>query len=974
MMCRVVSAVALVLAVQLTAAGAQSNYDSQANSVEYIGNGLPPSATLDGKVTKLDDLSPEITLNRTKGTLYCGSGSMDITLKFKEPFFGIAYADFDRNSACQVAGKGATTYRLELPLKGCGTIQEPQRVFTNNIVVRFHPGLEMDGDEIITIVCRYPPPVAPPPAALPAPILSPTTPAAVEPPLSGFQILLIICAILFLSLLLLGLGCSYVCLKRRNLAVVRRHPLTASGTGSEITKLSGSSLGNISMFEGVKIPRAHATAGSTSGSDTALLEHSDTLPSDYPSESPSSAHSEAEDVDTRSLRRPSTVSSAGSGYENKAFVQHAEGGSSFYSEAHVNVVPPPPTEPKFDVSVRVKRAAPSPPAPTPPPSDVESTMSIQARNLTTILEQREGSFTDIPPPVSSATTFSYVPELHPPPPPAKYAQTPPVYSRILRRQQDMHQTREMTNETLSQRSIPDNDNWSQGEDFVDSPQRRMSISSGRSLASLNTLNTEMTDTRSMSEIVDNSHKRFTSETNVAPPPPPPPPIVPSRHYTSELDIAPATTMELIEPPVVAEPRPQITSHVVDDVFLRTITEKRTIEDVERHRRQVTEYHTKPQPPVNPKWDVVIRNYPAPGTHAGIPGDESAPEWESFSEASSVSGAPLTPVAERHHAQLNIERHYTTTLEVPPKDPAVPNWDVLIRVLNPPPVTETTQPLVTEGPVETSEAVLTVEDREKWRQIITTESTLRTLLTEATVREDYERIRKDQRYEKLFEPKKWDVIIRVLTPPEKPSYDQRTSSSSNQRYKRKTDWDTRSRRSSLPTLYEYDSDGGSSVRTLVADTAGHPAGPARFRRPSRSSVRSDMDVRSMTEVMVDFARPDIADTLSDASSYYRPGSRHSGAAGVSDDEDYGPHGSLVRSTSQPSLARSASEFTEQWVAPVGRRGWAADVSSPEHSPRSSRSNTLREPITAREMLFSRTTVRETYTKEWYGDADSEASFK
>lgn len=46
-------------------------------------------------------------------------------------------------------------------------LQEPQRVFTNNIVVRFHPGLEIDGDEIITVVCRYPPPIAPPPAVAP---------------------------------------------------------------------------------------------------------------------------------------------------------------------------------------------------------------------------------------------------------------------------------------------------------------------------------------------------------------------------------------------------------------------------------------------------------------------------------------------------------------------------------------------------------------------------------------------------------------------------------------------------------------------------------------------------------------------------------------------------------------------------------------------------------------------------------------
>lgn len=44
-------------------------------------------------------------------------------MKFNEPFFGIVYADFDRNSACQVAGSGNLTYHLELPLKGCGTVQ-----------------------------------------------------------------------------------------------------------------------------------------------------------------------------------------------------------------------------------------------------------------------------------------------------------------------------------------------------------------------------------------------------------------------------------------------------------------------------------------------------------------------------------------------------------------------------------------------------------------------------------------------------------------------------------------------------------------------------------------------------------------------------------------------------------------------------------------------------------------------------------
>jgi len=88
------------------------------------------------------------------------------------------------------------------------------------------------------------------------------------------------------------------------------------------------------------------------------------------------------------------------------------------------------------------------------------------------------------------------------------------------------------------------------------------------------------------------------------------------------------------------------------------------------------------------------------------------------------------------------------------------WKVLLRVLESPP------PEYHPDTDDESDVVsiLTQDDREKWRQIISTESTLRTLLTEATYREDYERIRRDTRYEKLFEPEKWDVIIHVLAPP------------------------------------------------------------------------------------------------------------------------------------------------------------------------------------------------------------------
>lgn len=319
------------------------------------------------------------------------------------------------------------------------------------------------------------------------------------------------------------------------------------GTGSDITKLSGSSIGNISMFEGLKIPRAHAavTNGSTSGSEAALISGPDTIPSDYPSESPSSAHSEVEDVDTRSFRR--SVSSGGS-YDNKAYVHEV---SSFYSEnygqfSETEVANIPPAEPKFDVQVRVKRAPPPPPTPTPPPSDSEASVRLE-RNLTTILEREESFRSEASPNVK--TTFTFVPELHPPPRVSSPESLQPIYSKILRRPPGQKLV-----------TLPETTSHYRTEEHIDI-ERRASIP-------------EVMETHT-TEIMEQIQKKRS--------PPPPPPMRQTDMYRSELDIQ---STELIEAPVVVIRRPEITSHVVDDVFLRTITEKKTIEDIERHRRQV----------------------------------------------------------------------------------------------------------------------------------------------------------------------------------------------------------------------------------------------------------------------------------------------------------------------------------------------------------------------------------------------------
>lgn len=81
--------------------------------------------------------------------------------------------------------------------------------------------------------------------------------------------------------------------------------------------------------------------------------------------------------------------------------------------------------------------------------------------------------------------------------------------------------------------------------------------------------------------------------------------------------------------------------------------------------------------------------------------------------------------------------------------------------------------------------------------------------------------------------------------------------------------------------------------------------------------------------VDFRRPDMPDNYSDVSSVYNYNRR--GSSYYADDDD---GRSLVRSLSQPSLARSASEFTENWGVRLRSYEDGDDLSSPDRTPRSS----------------------------------------
>lgn len=849
-------------------------------TAQYIGeeklSNLQQTAVIGGASRDLDQIGPKIYTNRTNTTLNCAAGSMLVDVEFNEPFFGIIYPNGSRNSACRVQGKGKTKYHLDLPLKGCGTNRVERRVFVNNIIVRFHPGLELEGDEVKTIICRYPSPEVIPPPAPPVPIIAAPVPPPVPQRVGEVEILLIICAILFLALLLVGMACSYTCLKKRNIKLVRRRPMSL-GAPSDITKVSGSLL-----FDGVKIPRAHAT--STSDSDTALVSQPDTLPSDYPSDPPSSG-SEVEELDI--IERRSSEDSSRiqeeviQAFSNQAFILEEDRLSSVYSDAMLQsdaeIITASqmskPVMPSF--MVRVKRA---PTPPKTPPKTPEPDYPVQlahAQSLTTILERDESFRAESMPGSEHALLVSEAEDLIPPPNIIPH----PEYALVQRRIQD-HPPPPLSDYSSVARSVSEHD--------LAVAMRQNMRRDIRQMEKVDLVTTETTDVQ---ETVERNGRRYMVRR---------PPSEPESEYPSE---GVGTTEIIEELPVVPRP-PEITSHLVDDRHVSTITETHVTEDVERHRRYVKQYHMKPKALPPPKWNVAIRHYPGPKYADEV--ESSGPEWEGYSEpGSDIFRQHLHQADEDHLSQIEVE-----TLE----HPHPPNWNVLLRVLEPPPTEQAVQ------------YVLSMEDREKWRQIICTESTLRTMLTHATVREDYERIRHDQRYEKLFEPKKWDVIIRILSPPsihhdridsssEPPSASDTESlpSKDGRRYK-KNDSGPSGRRPSLPPLYEYDSEGNP----VIMRRPGPPS--ARSRRSSKSSIHSGLDVRSMTETEVNFAR---ADTWSEVSGP----SMASGARSIADrsqpemtytvpvlpDDEYPDTDFDDRMSARTgrSLARSASEFTEDW---------------------------------------------------------------
>jgi len=691
---------ALLLLPIISGILAQSNYDLQALSKEYAGlEGHPEFATLNGTVIELGDSPgaplPNIALNRTKAELNCSAGYMNIKLNFKEKFFGIVYADYDRNSACKVSGNGANTTRIQLPLKGCGTVQSPTRVFTNNIIVRFHPGLEIDGDEVITIICSYPEPKVLVPI-VPEFLQLPLEPVTALQPLREFEILLIVCAIIFLALMLLGIGCSYYCLKKRNIRVIRRRP--ASTIGSEVTRISDPP----SMFEGLKIPRAHAT--DTSGSE----ELTESVHTDYGSE----------------------VTSVVSMEEFQSAYSDIGG------EVQENIVYPDlhePPLPAFDIKMRMKKKAKSlTPMSSRASSVTEEMLAAQEQYLTTILERTETNTMETLERVRKSKA-----ELGP----------PPVHARL----RVQHKEQVMTSMESDSESQYSHDPLGTDLEFTEDEREiggqvntsyshemggQVSSSYNREIAGGQNISTSYN--REIGGPVSTSYSRDMGGQ-----------VSTNYNRTATVQSEALTSARLVESVQVRESENvtrreeevrerQHAGHIRPtgfDVTLRT-TEAQQLGYSDEDTMSMSEYTG--QEPIQP---VLIQR-----GHYGQQDIQSSQMMSS----QNISSQHVSQFS--HHMSSGQGRH-------PPS-----KFDVLIRVLDAPP------PGASGGTSDKDDltSVFSEDDKQKWRDIVTHDTTFRTIIESAQTTEDVEmavsQMRYVSKYEKMFEPHKWDVIVRVLRGP------------------------------------------------------------------------------------------------------------------------------------------------------------------------------------------------------------------
>ena len=485
----------------------------------------------------------------------------------------------------------------------------------------------------------------------------PEDPITALQPLREFEILLIVCAIIFLALMLLGIGCSYYCLKKRNIRVIRRRPASTIGsevnlkpnifcpvdikTFIQVTRISDPP----SMFEGLKIPRAHAT--DTSGSE----ELTESVHTDYGSDVTSVVS--VEDFQ-------SAYSDLGGEVEENVV----------YPDLHE---PPPPA---FDIKMRMKKKAKSlTPMSSRASSVTEEMLAAQEQYLTTILERTETNTMETLERVRKSKA-----ELGP----------PPVHARL----RVQHREQVMTSRESDSESQYSHDNLDTDHNLTEDEREMVQASTAYTRKAM--VSSEALTSAKLVESVQVRESEMVTRREEE---------VRQRQHAAQQGRA---------------------QHGFD-VTLRT-SEAAQLGYSDEDTLSMSEYPG--QEPIEP---VFIQRG---GAHYSQHASHSSQQVGSHMEQH---------ISSHHHANHNVSK-----------------FDVLIRVLDAPP------PGASGGHSTDRDdltSVFSEDDKQKWRDIVTHDTTFRTMIEAAQTTEEVEmavnQMRYTTTYEKIFEPHKWDVIVRVL---------------------------------------------------------------------------------------------------------------------------------------------------------------------------------------------------------------------
>ncbi|XP_074602725.1 uncharacterized protein LOC141856339 [Brevipalpus obovatus] len=730
------------------------------------------------KLAATDQLNSEIVTNRTKAYLSCESGEMVVNINFTQPFRGVAYANYDRTSQCRLLGDGQQQYQLKIPLKGCGTKQEAPRLFINNIIFRFHRSLELEEDEIKTIICRYPPPMTQPPtdAVPPPPELPPPVNVVAPPKLSEIELLLIICALLFLTLLLLGIGVAYYCLKRRNIKIIRKKK-QPTPPPSDITKVTVSS-----MIEPIRIPRVQSPP---TESET-----------DYPSESPSD-----DDGRRTIVSETSTIRNDHYRFENSAFlpepypqdIEREDSVSSFpvpalyrpeitKQELMTTILETERLTEEDVFNTRHRRVTQKHYRKIPPPPSYSDAPSLRG----SIPDNDDWSHSEID---DRLHTRQYIAQ------PAPQLRVKNLDDTHIDREDDIRTTEDYTRNKLSVVPAPKiivkkiDDLYVTNISETVTTESIMKTKSAQNAA----LQAAGAITSSSSATGYKSIEASSSSHIPAPPPPPPPP---PPQYSS---------------PSYTPVRPTVTR--TSDVTSKSIDE-RLVSELQQQQQQQQQLRSKSR-------SRAQESYRSEEMYESDRSDhmlQSARLLKKLQPSSGVGGnssSQKTVTETRAVAETS-----SSTTEVVDKQM---KFDVLFRILERPP------------PGISGVDRLTTSEKNRWRTTIATDEVFRSLIIESSTYEEYVQISRDIRYEKLFEPKTWEVIIRILT------HSDRVAMLSKR------------------TILDSDTtDSGGDDTTSAARRYRKRSPPSSGVQPNRSEPTSrrsssvmDYDLRSITEEDVNF---------------------------------------------------------------------------------------------------------------------------